>query len=305
MQPKRSLVVETLLGLLEVAVAEKPPDHLDHGVDAWLPNDQTVRAPEVRLKSASQSTEDRFPLLGRPLDMEWSQGGCARQSGTVSELWAHTLTWADVDPARHPFEMDAAASEELASLVATLLPSADVAREDRCRSLDAVTDFLAGRYGRWACGWNWSVGEGDIDGGVVEVWCCSSDSVTTPDATAPLVVEALQEWRGWLEDLTERFAALAPPDNTPVSSADLWHWERACTRLVTVVADRTQADSGWYGHCMQVLRWFLAYNGIDEGQAGEVVKNAVGGQFGSWIAPDVPVVDAVSSRFARDVGEIR
>jgi hypothetical protein len=210
-----------------------------------------------------------------------------------------------VDPARHPFEMGDDAAEELAGLVALLLPSAEAAREDRRRSLDAVTEFLVGRYGRWACGWNWSVGEGDVDGGVVEVWCCVSDSVTTPDATAPLVVEALREWRGWLEDLAERFAALAPPDDTQVSSADLWHWERACTRLVTVVADRTQAESGWYGHCMQVLRWFLASNGIDEGQAQEIVKNAVGARFGSWIAPDVPVVDVVSSRFARGVGGIR
>ncbi|WP_338672259.1 hypothetical protein V1460_04440 [Streptomyces sp. SCSIO 30461] len=69
------------------------------------------------------------------------------------------------------------------------------------------------------------------------------------------------------------------------------------------VADRAQAESGWYGHYMQVLRWFLAYNGIDEGQAREIVENAVGGRFGSWIAPDVPVVDAVSSRFASGMGE--
>ncbi|GAA5215981.1 hypothetical protein GCM10023323_67190 [Streptomyces thinghirensis] len=223
----------------------------------------------------------------------------------VSELWAHTLKWADVDPARHVFDMDDDTAEVLASLVAPLLPSAEVAREDRWRSLDSVTKFLADRYGRWACGWNWSVGEGDVDGGVVEVWCCSSDSVTTPDATAPLVVEALREWRGWLEDLTDRFADLAPPGNAPVTSTDRWYWERACTRLVTVVADRTQAESGWYGHCMQVLRWFLAYSGIDEDQAQAIVENAVGGRFGSWTAPDVPVVDAVSSRFASGVGETR
>lgn len=243
--------------------------------------------------------------MGRPLDMEWSQGGYTRQSGTVSELWARTLTWADADPARYLFEVDDDAAEELAGLVAPLLPSPGVAREDRWRALDPVTEFLVGRYGRWACGWNWSVGEGDVDGGIVEVWCCSSDSVTTPDATAPLVVEALREWRGWLEDLAERFAALTPPGNTRVNSTDHWYWERACTRLVTVVADRTQAESGWYGHCMQVLRWFLAYNGIDEGQAQDIVENAVGGRFSSWIAPEVPVVDAVSSQFARGVGGTR
>ncbi|MFG2557056.1 hypothetical protein [Streptomyces sp. NPDC048581] len=65
------------------------------------------------------------------------------------------------------------------------------------------------------------------------------------------------------------------------------------------MADRTQAESGWYGHCIQVLEWFLAYNGIDEERARESV---VGGRFGSWIAPDVAVVEAVSSRFARTMG---
>ncbi|WP_228978491.1 hypothetical protein [Streptomyces sp. DH12] len=137
---------------------------------------------------------------------------------------------------------------------------------------------------------------------VVGVWCCSSDSVTTAEATAPLVVAALCEWRHWLEDLAERFAALAPPPSPAGSVVDPWHWERACTRLVTVVADRTQAESGWYEHCMQVLRWFLASTGIDEEQAREVVENAVGGRFGSWIAPDATEVEAVSSRLARTVG---
>ncbi|MFD3467996.1 hypothetical protein ACFWWM_16795 [Streptomyces sp. NPDC058682] len=209
-----------------------------------------------------------------------------------------------MDPARHPFELDDDAAQELASLVAPLLPGPEAAREDRWHALDPLTAFLAGRYGRWACGWNWSIGEGDVDGGIVGTWCCTSHSVTTPDATAPLVARALREWREWLEDLAERFAALAPPENTSVSRADPWYWERACTRLVTVVADRTQADSGWYGHCMQVLRWFLAYNGMDEGQTREIVKNAVGGRFGSWISPDVLLVDEVSSRFARGVGGI-
>ncbi|MFF3660353.1 hypothetical protein [Streptomyces olivochromogenes] len=65
------------------------------------------------------------------------------------------------------------------------------------------------------------------------------------------------------------------------------------------MADRTQAESGWYGHCIQVLEWFLVYNGIDEERAREIVESAVGGRFGSWIAPDVAVVEAVSSRFAR------
>ncbi|MGW1504414.1 hypothetical protein ACWCQW_39035 [Streptomyces mirabilis] len=126
--------------------------------------------------------------------------------------------------------------------------------------------------------------------------------MTTADATTPLVVAAPLEWRAWLEDLAGRFFALAPPSDSAESSMDLWYWGRACTRLVTVVADRTQAENGWYRHCIQVLDWFLAYNGIDEERARELVESAVGGRFGSWIAPDVAVVEAVSSRFARIMG---
>ncbi|MEU0602184.1 hypothetical protein ABZ484_28675 [Streptomyces sp. NPDC006393] len=219
----------------------------------------------------------------------------------VTELWAHALTWAEVDPLRHPFELDEDAARALAESVAPLLPGAGAVEENRWRSLDPVTDFLVERYGRWACGWNWSVGEGDTDGGVVGVWCCASHSVTTADETALLVVAALLEWRDWLEELAERFSALAPRRPSADSSVDPWHWERACTRLVTVVADRTQAESGWYGHCMQVLTWFLTYNGVVQERSREIVESAVGGRFGSWIAPDATVVDSVSSRFAQTV----
>ncbi|MDV9188899.1 hypothetical protein R6L23_11855 [Streptomyces sp. SR27] len=62
------------------------------------------------------------------------------------------------------------------------------------------------------------------------------------------------------------------------------------------------AESAWYGHCEQVLGWFLAHNGVEEEQAGEIAEGAIGGRFGSWIAPDATVVDAVSSQFARAIG---
>ncbi|MFJ7591768.1 hypothetical protein ACIQZO_31250 [Streptomyces sp. NPDC097617] len=77
--------------------------------------------------------------------------------------------------------------------------------------MDPVTEFLVTRFGRCACGWNWSEGEGDRDGGVVDVWCCAAHCVSTADATARLVVSALLDWRDWIEDLAERFSALAPP----------------------------------------------------------------------------------------------
>lgn len=209
-----------------------------------------------------------------------------------------SLQWSDVDPGRHPFALDWNAAVELAELIAPLLPTPAVAAESGGRSLNGVTRLLVERCGPWACGWNWSVGEGDLDGGIVEAWCCASDSVTTPEATAPRVVAALREWRRWLEELAERFAALGPPADEPEAAVDRRYWERAYTRLVTVVADRTHAQSGWYRHCMQVLSWFLACHGMNEERAKRIVADAVGDRFDSWTAPDVVLVDEVSTRFA-------
>ncbi|MEV6104465.1 hypothetical protein AB0M28_07055 [Streptomyces sp. NPDC051940] len=220
----------------------------------------------------------------------------------MSELWPYSLTWADVDPSRHPFDLDEHAAHRLAVLVVPLLPDASTI-DDVSWPLTAVTEFLVQRYGQWACGWNWSIGEGDLDGGVVGAWCCAAHTVTTPEATAPLVVEALREWRSWLDELRQRFIDLAPPTDVPVASVDPWHWERACTRLVTMVADRTEAESGWYGHCMQVLHWFLASHGISEERAEQIVEKAVGGRFDSWMAPDATVVDEVSTRFAQAISQ--
>lgn len=222
--------------------------------------------------------------------------------GAVSELWPFSLAWAEVDPGRHTFDLDEQAGRRLAMDVVPLLPDAETVKAADW-PLNAVTEFLVRRYGRWACGWNYSIGEGDLDGGVVSTWCCVSHTVTTPKETAPLVVEALREWRGWLEDLRERFTDLAPPADLPVAAVDPWHWERACTRLVTLVADRTEAESGWYGHCMQVLHWFLASYGLPEDRAERLVESAAGGRFDSWVAPDATVVDEVSARFARAIGQ--
>ncbi|MFJ7208985.1 hypothetical protein ACIQWR_36320 [Streptomyces sp. NPDC098789] len=60
------------------------------------------------------------------------------------------------------------AAEEWARLVAPLVPGPEVIAERWFRAMDPVTELMASRYGRWACGWNGAVGEGDVDGGVVD-----------------------------------------------------------------------------------------------------------------------------------------
>ncbi|MEV6833939.1 hypothetical protein AB0N17_05370 [Streptomyces sp. NPDC051133] len=123
-----------------------------------------------------------------------------------------SLSWDEVDPARHPF--DAAAAERV---VRSLGPARRVPRRPDvhivdpalyawCREkgepwADAMSHALVEHYGRWTIGWRWSHDEGDFDGGPVGTWCCPRDSITTPEETLDGVVAALCEWREWLERL--------------------------------------------------------------------------------------------------------
>lgn len=161
-----------------------------------------------------------------------------------------------------------------------MTPAADVERMEKFRFIDEVTLLLASRYGRWIGGWDWST----HNGGPVTAWCCDAHSVTEAEETAARVVASLLEWRDWLEDLAERFEQLAPAPDADAEERS-WHVERAVTRLVTRVVDRTQADSAWYGLCDTTLTWYLSSTGMEPEQAKKAVEAAIGGRFKSHAEP--------------------
>ncbi|WP_259464992.1 Fic family protein [Streptomyces sp. TLI_171] len=220
------------------------------------------------------------------------------------------LAWEDVDPAGHPFDPD-----RVAQVVHTVGPARRVpSRTDPDLDLtrvnwawdvagpwaDAMTYVLVQHYGPWISGWRWSRGEGDIDGGPVGNWCCASHSITTEQETLDRVVAAVREWREWLERLAARFEAY-PLDPEDLAS-DPVLWERTAHHLILQVADFTGAESGWYGHCEQVLGWFLTYWGVAPERAAQLVDRAVGGRFKSWTAPDAALVEDIAQRL---VGPLR
>lgn len=217
------------------------------------------------------------------------------------------LDWDDVDPARYAFDSGSASEVVRALGPARRVPvRPEVPPSDQAMSswswevarpwADAMSQALAERYGQWAVGWRWSHDEGDFDGGPVGSWCCPKDSVTVPEETLDRVVAALCEWREWLEDLADRFEAY------PLEVADVEEqrvlWEGAVRKIVLQVADRTGGGSGWYGHCRQVLTWFLARWGVAPALARELVDEAIGGRFKSWAEPDAVLVDDVAERLA-------
>ncbi|MFF8532225.1 hypothetical protein ACN6K9_006208 [Streptomyces sp. SAS_267] len=164
-----------------------------------------------------------------------------------------------------------------------------------------MTRALVERFGRWVLGWRWAHDEGEIGGGPVGSWCCPRDSITSPDETLAKVATALCEWRAWLEDLAERFDRFRL-DAVPAEERQ-HQWERAAVHLVTHVVDRTGAGDAWYGHCEQVLTWFLARWGVEEATAESLVEEAIGGRFESWTGPEPDVVDDMARRLSLSLTE--
>ncbi|MFF1955280.1 Fic family protein [Kitasatospora herbaricolor] len=225
----------------------------------------------------------------------------------MSDLAPGYLTWDEVDPTRHPFD-----SATVTQVVHSLGPARRVPprpdgavtdpalhawnRNEGKLWADAMSHALAEHYGRWVLGWRWAHDEGDFDGGPVGSWCCPRDSITTPAETLGCVVAALTEWREWLESLAGWFEAY-PLDVTAVEDQRIL-WERAARNLILQVSDRTGAGSGWYGHCHQVLTWFLSRWGVPSGVAQELVDRAIGGRFRSWTGPGTVLVEDVAERLA-------
>ncbi|WP_208811277.1 hypothetical protein [Micromonospora echinofusca] len=206
------------------------------------------------------------------------------------------LSWADTDPRDRFFDPDTVRSAVSDLVAASELPSPAADWRLRDLWLENVSAGLVDRYGWWAVGWRWSVGEGEFDGGPVGSWCCFSHSVTTPEATTTAISAALLEWRHWLDDVAERFDRFLP-----LAADDLDGWERAVAHLVTAVGDRTQYESEWHGCCMTVLGWFLDAAGVASTGREDMIELAVAGRFDRWVEPSRAVVESVAEDLARRV----
>ncbi|GAA0344714.1 hypothetical protein [Streptomyces blastmyceticus] len=205
------------------------------------------------------------------------------------KLFLRNQGWPDLDPTGRPFDADAVYD----IVAAVAIPEDDSLGSRGYRYEEAVTRALVDRFGLWVVGWH----DSTHDGGPVAAWCCPSDSVTTGEETTDRVVEALGEWRGWLEELAEKFALLSPaPGALPEDRR--WAWERAVARLVTLVLDRTSCEAGWYRHCQLVLRWYLERNGVESARAEKWVEDAIAGRFESWHEPRLPVINDVAEQIA-------
>ncbi len=206
---------------------------------------------------------------------------------TASTLFPWALTWSDVDPLTHAFDASNAYTIAL-GLIPSTKPSDHA-------WMQSITQAFVSHYGRWACGWNYSLKDGQKS-----AWCCPNHSFSTPDVTAGRIQGALIEWRQWIETLASRFDTFKATPQEDLTTA----FERAAVLLVTDVVEYTEATEAWYGHCEQVLGWYLEMSGVSVEQARELISAAIGGRFESWIAPDDCIIDDVANQIAIKASKI-
>jgi hypothetical protein len=189
-----------------------------------------------------------------------------------------TLTWAEADPAAHPFDPGT-----VPAVVRAVAPAKIPPPNSAEAWVAAVTAGLVDHFGRWAGGWeNLSMGH-THGGGLGLRWCCAQDSITTPERTLDAVAAALLDWRAYIEEIAERFARHLPLPEDP--HAAFAAWEAAVGDLVATAMARTGNEEHWYGDSSRVLEWFLAAAGVPDYLAEVMVEDAIGGRFRSWIAP--------------------
>ncbi|MEV0723567.1 hypothetical protein AB0I37_12405 [Micromonospora purpureochromogenes] len=197
-----------------------------------------------------------------------------------------SLTWADVDPARHPFEPGSAGE-----VVRGLPPSARTPtcpsgpsedggiewRDEAGRRWSAeMTAALVDHYGRWTCGWWSPIGAAHLGDRIVDRTL--GRSPVAPEVNLEVVTEGLVAWRDWLTELAERFARFLPALRDTRTDVVLDGLEPAVAHLVTVVLDRTCAEGGWYRHCEFALGWLLSA-GVPERRHEELLRAGIGGRF--------------------------
>ncbi|GAA1039169.1 hypothetical protein [Streptomyces murinus] len=207
------------------------------------------------------------------------------------------MTWADMDPATHPFDPG-----RVLAVVREVVSSSDPAtgRPRGLVSSHSVARGLAERYGPWAFGWYGNVDQDPYAGALIrKPLCGTADDL---DAQVQKYTGILLEWRSWLEELASVFAESAPApapdaDADADADADVGEEERRRSRergvapVVALVAERTGAGELWRAACARTLTWYLESTGMSSEDAEELADDVVDGEFESWVAPDAEAVE--------------
>jgi Fic/DOC family len=185
------------------------------------------------------------------------------------------LPWSEVDPQTHAFDIDLVYLA-VDRVVRQHGPSFHNDSERAVVRYEITAAFVV-EYGAWAEGW-------------------SSTSYIprdqSPQAVATRALAALVAWRTHLEHLARTFAEIR------IETAQyglLTEVERAATRLLALIADRTFGEDAWYAELATVVIWYLQAGGITDNAAHNEVEALLERRFESWVLPNEIVARAACS----------
>lgn len=93
----------------------------------------------------------------------------------------------------------------------------------------------------------------------------------------------LDDWRRFLEQLAAVFRTL---EHELASRPRERNLERAATRLLPLVVDRTTGEDAWYSTLLTVLRWYADATGITDEHVDAMIADVIPRHFTSWVVPD-------------------
>jgi hypothetical protein len=199
-------------------------------------------------------------------------------------------TWAEVDPARHPFD-----PTDVPELVRMAIPAAGDPEPGRWT--ESVSAALSDRFGPWAYHWYWGPGAWEQRGWITR-------QPLRPEEAPALVAGSLLAWRRWLERVGERFDRFLPslgPAEAAGPDELVTTWESAIADLIRMTVAPVADGDLWQGWCRTVLRWLLTATGVPVPQAGAMVDRVVDRRFDHWALPTAADVVDIAERLTRDV----
>lgn len=215
-------------------------------------------------------------------------------------MYVYQLNWVDVDPGKHDFDPESTVSIAINAIKNT---PAEIQNWPQMVEENIDRDFID-RYGCWATGWRFSIGEGG-GGGVVTAWCCPSHSVVSsspdddPTETAQKAAEGLRQWYEHLKQIKGLFEELVLHFDDESAAALVLY--SAGARIIAFVANSTGTEDAWYAYAEKALSWYLESLGFNSKTADNIAASVVSGKFESWVAPDTEIIDQTASNLTHTV----
>ncbi len=154
--------------------------------------------------------------------------------------------------------------------------------------------LLWSELGAWSSGWHDPTGAG----GSNRIWEGAASIGSDDDETADRVVAALEDWQGWLVELSEAFEPIA---NATEELDEVDAVAHAASELLPRVLERTGAQGDWSRTFAKVMSWCVQACGRADEDLTGLIAAALEGRVQAGVAPSSAVAQDLIDDLALEV----